>query len=255
MVWTVVAARELRDLWLAGRALPLLLVHCVLLSAIFYLAATNQAMNFLEQREATGLTLQVAVAVGALLVLLAAADAVSGERERGTLETLVLTPAPRRALLLGKGVAALSLWLAAWALAIPYLWFLGRDVGADGPAILAGLLVGSLLAFFVCGYGLVISVLTGSNRLSLSLGLIGLLALFAPTQLPTGARAGWAGELLLRVDPFTAALHYLGEVIVNAHPPGDDLGWLISPAIGAAAGIAASLAVGSRLSLTPGLRS
>lgn len=48
------------------------------------------------------LTLQVAVAVGALLALLVAADAVSGERERGTLESLLLTPVARGELVLGK---------------------------------------------------------------------------------------------------------------------------------------------------------
>jgi len=68
--WMVVAERELRDLWLAGRGLPLLLAYSGLLSVTSYLVAANQALNFLEQREAVGLTLQVAVAVGALLVLL-----------------------------------------------------------------------------------------------------------------------------------------------------------------------------------------
>ncbi|MFL6105199.1 MAG: hypothetical protein ACJ74K_18180, partial [Actinomycetes bacterium] len=91
--WMVVAERELRDLWLAGRGLPLLLAYSVLLSVTSYLVAANQALNFLEQREAVSLTLQVAVAVGALLVLLGAADSVSGERERGTLESLLLSPA------------------------------------------------------------------------------------------------------------------------------------------------------------------
>jgi hypothetical protein len=110
--WLVVADRELRDLWLAGRGLPLMFVYALLLSVTSYLVATNQALNFLEQREAASLTLQVAVAVGALLVLLGAADAVSGERERGTLESLLLSPAPRRALVAGKALAALSLWAA-----------------------------------------------------------------------------------------------------------------------------------------------
>ncbi|MFL6186623.1 MAG: ABC transporter permease, partial [Actinomycetes bacterium] len=124
----VVAERELRDLWLAGRGLPLLLAYSVLLSVTSYLVAANQALNFLEQREAVSLTLQVAVAVGALLVLLGAADSVSGERERGTLESLLLSPAPRRALIIGKGVAALSLWAAAWAVSVPYVWYLARGV-------------------------------------------------------------------------------------------------------------------------------
>ena len=85
-------AQELRDLWLGGRGLLLLLAFSVLVSAITYLGATSEGINFLEKRETVNLTLQVAVAFGALVALLAAADAISGERERGTLESLLLTP-------------------------------------------------------------------------------------------------------------------------------------------------------------------
>ena len=99
--WVVVARQELRDLWLAGRGLPLMLAFTLLLSVVTWLTAANQGLNFLEQHEAVSLTLQVAVAVGALLALLVAADAFSGERERGTLETLLLTPVPRWELALG----------------------------------------------------------------------------------------------------------------------------------------------------------
>src|ERR1700712_2147212 len=121
-----VTVHELRQLWLTGRGLPLLLAYAVLLSVTSYLAASNRALNYLEQRETVSLTVQVAIAIAALLVLLAAADGISGERERGTLESLLLTPAPRWSLIAGKGVAALSLWLAAYAVSVPYVWYLGR---------------------------------------------------------------------------------------------------------------------------------
>jgi ABC-2 family transporter protein len=106
--WLVVAGQELRDLWLGGRGLALTLAYSLLLSVMTYLTATNSVLNFLEQREAVNLTLQVAVAVGALLVLLGAADALSGERERGTLESLLLAPVHRLDLVVGKGIAARS---------------------------------------------------------------------------------------------------------------------------------------------------
>jgi len=227
--WIVVADRELRDLWLAGRGLPLLLAYSVLLSVTSYLVAANQALNFLEQRETVSLTLQVAVAVGALLVLLGAADSVSGERERGTLESLLLSPAPRRALIIGKAVAALSLWAAAWVVSVPYVWYLGRGVGVVGVALASGLAVGSLLALFLAGYGLIISTVVASNRLSLSVSLFSLLALYAPTQMPTAVQNSWIGDLLLRIDPFTAGLRYLGKLIINGHSPGQDAGWLVGP--------------------------
>src|SRR5712691_10548557 len=162
--WAVVTGQELRDLWLGGRGLLLSLAFSALLSVMAYLVATNRALNFLEQRESVNLTLQVAIAVGALLALLAAADAVSGERERGTLESLLLTPVSRFEITLGKLLAALSLWLAALLITVPYVWFLGRGVGIVGDALVTGLLVGTLLAVFLSSLGMVISLFSESSR-------------------------------------------------------------------------------------------
>lgn len=229
--WAVVAGQELRDLWLGGRGLLLLFSFSLLVSVITYLGATNEGVNFLEQRETVNLTLQVAVIFGALLALLAAADAISGERERGTLENLLLTPLPRRHLVSGKLLAALSLWVAALVVAVPYLWFLGRDVGAVDDAIAAGLLVGTLVALSLSAFAVIVSSLASTNRLSLSASLFALLALYAPTLLPAGAKQGWAGELLLRVNPMTAAEHYIRNIVINQYQWTTELEWLVSPIV------------------------
>jgi ABC-2 type transport system permease protein len=239
----VVARQELRDLWIGGRGLLLAFAFSVLLSAITYLGATNEALNFLERREAVNLTLQVAVGVGALLALLAAADAISGERERGTLESLLLTPVDRPGLVAGKLLAALSLWLGALVVTVPYVWFLGHDVGAAGEAIGTGALAGTLLAIGLTAFGIVVSSLADSNRISLSVCLFTLLALFAPTQLPAGAQHGWAGEALLRINPVTAAEHYVGAIVVDQHGWARDLSWLLSPLIAAIALTVVAVAV------------
>ena len=171
----VVAGQELRDLWLAGRGLPLMVAFSLLLSVITYLGATNRSLNFLERRETVNLTVQVAVAVGALLAMVVAGDAISGERERGTLESLLLAPVSRR-----------------------------------------GLAAGTLLA------------------------------LYTPTQLPAGAKQGWAAELLLRVNPVTAAEHYIGKVVINQHGWTQDAAWLLSPLVGAVALTFAAVVVAPR---------
>jgi ABC-2 type transport system permease protein len=227
----VVAAQELRDLWLGGRGLVLGFAFSLLMSVIAYLVATNRALNFLEHRETVNLTLQVAIAVGALLALLAAADTISGERERGTLESLLLTPVSRFEITAGKLLGALSLWLAAFAITIPYVWFLGRGVGLVGDALATGALVGTLLAVFFASFGVLISVL---------------LALFVPTQLPSSAQQGWAGDLLLRLNPITAGEHYVGRIVTDGHPWSEDVSWLLSPAIAAVLFAGAALFVGAR---------
>lgn len=249
--WGVVAGRELADLWLSGRGLALMLAHTTLLSITTYLVATNQELNFLEQREAVSLTLQVAVAVGGLLVVLGAADAVSGERERGSLESLLLTPAPRRALVTGKGVASFSLWVGAFTLSVPYVWWLGRDVGTFGVAVLSGFVVGSLLALFLVGIGLLISTFSNSNGMSLAVSFFVLLALYAPTQMPNTSLRGWAGELLVRLDPFTSGLLFLERLLVNRHSAGQDLDLLLVPVVAAIVFPVAAVLASRRLSLLP----
>jgi ABC-2 type transport system permease protein len=238
--------QELRDLWLGGRGLILGFAFSLLLSVIAYLVATNQALNFLEQREAVSLTLQVAIAVGGLLGLLAAADAFSGERERGTLEGLLLAPVSRLQITSGKLLAALSLWLAAFAISVPYAWFLGRGVGVVAEAMATGLVVGSLLAVFLASLGILVSLFADSNRVSLSISLFMLLALFAPSQFPSAAQKGWFGDFLLRVNPLTAGEHYVGKILVDGHGWNEDVSWLASPLAGAALFAGAAVAVGAR---------
>jgi ABC-2 type transport system permease protein len=244
--WVLVTGQELRDMWIGGRGLLLSVAFSVLLSIIAYLTATNQALNFLEQRESVNVTLQVAIAVGSLLALLAAADAISGERERSTLESLLLAPVSRLDLTFGKLAAALSLWLAAFVVTIPYVWFLGRGVDLVGKAVIVGFCVGTLLAVFLASLGIVISVFSSSNRVSLSLSLFLLLAVFTPTQLPSSAQKGWAGEFLLRVNPLTAGEHYVGKIVVNGHSWTEDASWLIAPIVAAPTFLALALFVGAR---------
>jgi len=244
--WLVVVQQEMRDLWLGGRGLVLSFAFSLLVGIIAYLVATNTDLNFLEQRESTSLTLQVAIAVGGLLTLLVAADAVSGERERGTLETLLLTPTSRRELASGKLLAALSLWFAAFVITVPYVWFLGHGVGIVDEALVAGLAVGTLVAVFLASLGFLISCFAASNRVSLSLSLFVLLAFLAPTQLPAGAQRAWAGDLLLRVNPLTAGERYVSKIVVSGHDWSEDLSWLVSPVIGAVAFATAAILVGGR---------
>jgi ABC-2 type transport system permease protein len=226
----VVAGQESRDLWVSGRGPLLLFGYSILLSAVTYLSASNLAINFLEQREAVNLVLQVAVTVGVLVALVVSADAISGERERGTLESLLLAPASRRAILGGKFVAALSVWFAAFLVSMPYLWVLAKGAFIVDRTLLLGLLVGTLLAAGLVAIGLLVSAVSNSNRVSLAVSLFLLLAFFAPTQLPKLPQ-GFAGDLIRRVNPVGAGMHYLDGVVVSGFSWTRELSYLVSPLV------------------------
>lgn len=247
----VVAWREIRDNWLTGRGAVLMLAYTLLLSVTTYLTATNQALTFLEQREALALVVRVALTVGGLLVVVWCADAVSGERERGTLESLLLTPVPRRSLVAGKGLAALTLWLAAYLFSLPYLWILGRGVSRLGEVLAASLLVGTLMALLLGGVGLLLSLWAGSQRASLGLALFLLLALHAPAMMPAASLRGWVGEVVQRLDPFTQGFPYLDQLVLQGYPIGQEVGSLTGLVVAAVALPALALLAAGRLTLLP----
>ena len=252
--WLVVAEQESRDLWTSGRGLILLLLFSILLSAVTYLTSTNQALNFLEQRESVNLVLQLAVAVGVLVTLVVSADGISGERERGTLESLLVTPVSRRAIIAGKLIAALTMWFATFIVTIPYVWVLARGVGILGQAMTLGLFVGTLVAVGLGSVGLLISGVCNSNKTSIAASLFLLLILFAPTQLPSGLPQGWFFEVLLRANPVASALAYISSMLVEGHSWTEDLSYLITPLLTALIAGGALVFAGPRLlRLTPGV--
>ncbi len=213
----------------SGRGPMLLLLFSALLSAVTYLAASNRAMNFLEQREAVNLLVQFAVGVGVLVTMVVCADGLSGERERETLESILVAPVSRRAILGGKLAAGLSLWLGAFLVSIPYVWVLGRGLGIIAQALALAMIVGTLIAVGLASIGLLISGLSNSNKASLAGSVFLLLILFAPTQLPTELPQVWFFDALLLLNPVTSGLAYISAQLVEGHRWTQDLAYLVSP--------------------------
>ncbi len=245
--WRIVAGRELADLWLGGRALVLTLVGTVILSVITYLAASNAQLNLLDAKEAVSLVVQVAIVLGGVLTLIVAADAVSGERERRTLEPLLLAPVGRRDLLVGKLLAALSLWAAILLVSTPYVVVLASGPGSLGTALGALALFGTLLAVLLACLGLMVSGLAASNRLSLASSLLTVLVLAAPAQVPGVATRGPVGDAILHGVPVSAALKAVPELIVTGGSFAEVTPWLISPLLCALLALGVTAALAGRL--------
>ena len=230
--WRVVALRELTDLWIGGKALVLLILFSVLLGVMAYLFATNADLRLIPPKETVFLTLQATIAVGLFIGVIIGADSISGERERETLETLLLTPGSRRQIVLGKFLAAISPWPAALAISVPYFVLLAQ--GNDETwrrALLWGTVWGSLLVPAFAGFGMLVSMWSNSNRTSFFVSLVFYLLCLLPTQFPGTAQKGDLAKLVQRVNPMEAANHFLEKHIVNNRTL-EELGpWLLSPIV------------------------
>lgn len=214
-VWRIMFLRELQELWIGGKALTLLLVFSVLLGIETYVMASNSELSLMPPKEMVYETLKVAISVSLFLGIIIGADAFSGERERSTMEALLLTPTSRRQIAVGKFLAGVTIWPAALIFTIPYMYVLAQGDEVFGQAVIWGAALGSILAPAMVGMGMLVSYWCNSNKNSYFITLGIFLLLLLPVQLPGRAQTGFAGQFLQWFNPIAAQYHFLSKILVN----------------------------------------
>ncbi len=214
-VWWIVCKWELADLWIGGRVLMLLILFSVLMSITSVLREMESQLSMIPPAEIVFIILQSTITFGLFIGLIIGADSISGERERATFETLLLTPTSRRQIVLGKFLAALSPWPVAMALSIPYMAALSQGDAVLGPALLWGAIMGTVLAVAFTGFGLLVSIWSNSNRISLFVSLLVYILLLIPTLWPGAAQKGDLGYLLQQLNPMQGTSEFLEKILVN----------------------------------------
>ena len=143
----------------------------------------------------------------------AMADSIVGERERHTLEALVITPLPRYAIVWGKMLAAIT--NTAWSMLLAMIVAL---VVSNAPTfhpwhnysliVLVGIMVdGALAALFAAGIGVTISVYSSTTRQAQQiLSSVALLLMLMPLGLQTVAHVSFTSWL---------TSHHLTQLILD----------------------------------------
>jgi len=214
-VWLVVLKQELTDLWVGGRVYVLLIFFCVVMSVTAFLNETESQLSIIPPKEMVFLTLLGSISFGLLIGLILGADSISGERERATLEALLLTPASRRQIIAGKFLAALSPWPVALLLSIPYMVVFARGHEVLIQAVLVGGLLGTVLAVAFTGFGMLTSIWSKSNKVSLMISLLVYVIFLIPTQFPGEAQKGDLGYFVQQLNPLQASSEFLEKLLVN----------------------------------------
>ncbi len=247
--WIVIARQEIGDLWLSSKGLSVLFGFTLLLSVLSYLSSADAGINLLDARESVGVIVQTSIGLGTLAALVVSADAISGERERGTLEALLVTPVARRDIIVGKLLGATTMWLAALLVALPFVTVMARglDVASDAVTVLVA--AGTLVAASLTALGLAVSSLSRSNRASLAGSVAVLLMLVAPSQLPAVKANGTLGLVLIKANPVSSGLQLSSNVLVKQQAWSEQLTFLISPIVAAVALTVVAIATSDRLEL------
>jgi ABC-2 type transport system permease protein len=246
--WWLMFIKELADLWIGGKALYLILAYSVFLGFQAYSQVKAAESDMIPPKEMVFATLQVVFYTGGLIGLIIGADSISGERERGTLEALLLTPVSRRQLILGKFLAGLSPWPIALLLAIPLLKVLSQGDPIFGQSLYWGGIVGTLLAIGFTGLGMLVSFWSNSNKVSFFVSLGIYLIVLLPTTWPGRAVRGAVAKFFQRMNPLEGTNELLEKILVNNRPFSQYATWLRTPEVFAAVVVAILLVyAGSRL--------
>ncbi len=247
--WRVIARHELSDLWFSSKGLAVLFGFTLVLSVLSYLASADAGINLLDARESVGIVVQTAIGLGTLTALVVSADAISGERERGTLEALLLAPVARRHIVIGKLLAATTMWVASLIVALPFVAIMADGPGVAADAVIVLVVAGSLVAAALTALGLAVSSISLSNRTSLAASVAVLILLAAPSQLPAIKATSALGSVLIKANPVSAGLQLAKNVLVDQRAWADQWGLLVSPIVAATLLTVVAVALSHRLEL------
>ena len=227
--WWLVFIRELTDLWVGGKALVLVFIYTVFLGVVTYVIASNSELSLIPPKEMVYETIKNVMAVSLFIGLIIGADALSGERERNTLESLLLTPSSCRQIVFGKFLAAITFWPAAFVIAIPTFKLLSQGDEIFGQGLFWGGILGTVMVFAYVGLGMLVSFWSNSNKTSYFVSL-GIYILFlVPAQLPGTAQTGVMGQFLQWINPIAAVNHFLSKILVNNIKFSEFWTWIEAP--------------------------
>lgn len=212
----LIARKEACELLLSVRGLAWLVAAALALSAFALLLVSNTELSLLDNAQVVYDMAAIITALGGLLALIAGVDSIAGERERGSMVLLLLVPAPRRALLLGKLGGIAVAWIVLFALGLPYLWAVGSTGQNLADAIFVSGLLGTPVALGFGFLGMALGSAVSSARTALMTGLLAFLVSASPLLLGPSLRQSIVGQLFDAVNPLSGAINAYDAVIIDS---------------------------------------
>jgi ABC-type transport system involved in multi-copper enzyme maturation permease subunit len=210
-----VAAKEVRESLYGVKGSMWAVLSAMVLSLMSYLLLTDKELSLLDQTEMLYIVASLCVGLGLLVAGILGGDAIAGERERSTLEGMLLAPVSRGSLVAGKLWAVLAAWLLVFAISAPYILVVGAGSTVAISALIYTLGIGTLC---VAGFATLVvglSALAASGR-SVTLGSLAVfVGMAAPTLLGTALQKSWFGAIYNALSPFAQVRLSLDSVIVD----------------------------------------
>jgi ABC-2 type transport system permease protein len=200
----------------SSRGAALYLAGCGVLSVFSLLLVSNTELSLLDNAQAVYMMSAIIIALALLIAVIRGSDGFAGERERETLETLLITPVSPAEIAIAKLMGLLFSWLVVFVFSMPYLWAVGSKGQNLLPALIYLFVSGTLLVVIFGGFMLALSARMKTFKGALSIGLTAFLLAGSPILLGPSLRQSTVGRFIDLINPFANALNMLDSVVVDS---------------------------------------
>lgn len=208
--------KEIKESILTPKGFLWYILTSVILSVLSYLFLTNSELSLLDQGEMLYMIMNFITALGVLIGIVFGADSFAGEIERGTIESLFLSPVNKTEIAMGKLGAALTNWGIIFAISLPYLFVVGKG----GQNVLIGIaylfILGTLLVITFSAFSMGLSARIKSMKNSLIISFFIFLLAGSPIFLSAAQRRTWFGRILDLINPFADAINTFDSVVIDS---------------------------------------
>jgi ABC-type transport system involved in multi-copper enzyme maturation permease subunit len=208
--------KEIKESLLTPKGFLWYILTSGILSILSYLFLTNSELSLLDLGQMLYMIMNFITALGILIGLVFGADSFAGEIERGTIETLFLSPATKMEIAMGKLGAALTNWGIIFIIALPYLFVVGKG----GQNLLVGIaylaILGTLLVTIFSALSMGLSARINSMKNSLIIVSFIFLLAVSPIFLSSAQRGTWFGRIFDLINPFADAINTFDSVVIDS---------------------------------------
>jgi ABC-2 type transport system permease protein len=192
-----------------------LLIASLLFSFTSYLLLTNKELSLLDQTELLWLLGKIIIGVAFLIVTIDASSIITTEFEKETAESLFLSPISLKDFIIGKFLAALTLWGMVFVVAIPYIIVASSGSNLAIPFLFYTALLGTLgvTGLIMIIFGISLLYRTAKNTLTTSLVI--LLAFSIPALFSSTLKNNTVADIFSKINPVDNIFSSLDNVLVD----------------------------------------
>lgn len=212
---TSLIKKEIREHVFSRKGVWIFFAISILFSGLTYSFISVKELSLLAQVEVNMTFMKALIGISILVSIILGSTMVSGEREQGTLESLLLTPLSKVKIILSKVVGILVFWLIISMISIPYFYALTYGTNMLHTIIGYLYLIGLPLVISFSLLSLAFSSWIASSKNATLLSIVLFLVTAIPMFLSTTMKKSGFAHLVDLLSPVSASMLTLKDWLVN----------------------------------------